>query len=131
MELTKKQHSVLKSLGIKFTKVVYLNPNACLMDELNFNLSKEIIEITEKDFEVNLRLNVTSVTDNDFSIVIELCGKFFIESEDEDLKKVIKNKNSIAILFPYLRSELTLLTSQPGIEPIIMPPININAMFDK
>ena len=34
-------------------------------------------------------------------------------------------------MFPYLRSEVTLLTSQPGMVPIVLPPLNINNLMDK
>lgn len=35
-------------------------------------------------------------------------------------------KNAIAIMFPFLRSQVTLVTSQPNFRPIILPIININ-----
>ena len=38
-------------------------------------------------------------------------------------------ENGVAILFPYLRSELTLLTTQPGFQPIVLPAVNIAKMF--
>ncbi len=34
-----------------------------------------------------------------------------------------------AILMPYLRSELTLLTAQPDTDSVVLPPFNINKMF--
>ena len=38
-------------------------------------------------------------------------------------------ENGVAILFPYLRSEITLLTTQPGFQPIVLPAVNIAKMF--
>lgn len=81
-------------------------------------------------FCTKLKLTVTSMNDSDFHIIIELCGNFSLECSNDLLRESIMNKNTVSILFPYLRSELTLITSQPGIEPIVMPPMNINAMFD-
>ena len=46
------------------------------------------------------------------------------------MKKSLIQKNAVAIMMPYVRSQLTLLTSQPGVDPIVMPPLNINAMLD-
>ena len=40
-------------------------------------------------------------------------------------------KNAIAILFPYVRSNLTNITSQSGIETLILPVINFNALLDE
>lgn len=40
------------------------------------------------------------------------------------------NKNAVAIMMPYLRSELTLLTAQPDTDSVVLPPFNINAMLE-
>ena len=66
----------------------------------------------------------------------EICihGLFTFASDavlDEDTKKNLIQKNSVAIMMPYVRSQLTLLTSQPGVDPIVMPPLNVYAMLDK
>lgn len=37
--------------------------------------------------------------------------------------------NTVATLFPYIISQLTLLISQPGFESVILPVMNINALF--
>ena len=37
--------------------------------------------------------------------------------------------NTVAIIFPFIRSQISLLTTQPGMKPIIMPPININSII--
>ncbi len=42
---------------------------------------------------------------------------------DIDISKNI-NKNTIAIMFPFIRSQVTLLTSQPNMCPVILPTIN-------
>ena len=35
----------------------------------------------------------------------------------------------MSILFPYLRAQVTLMTAQPDIEPVVIPAININALL--
>ena len=39
------------------------------------------------------------------------------------------SNNAVAILMPYLRSELSLLTAQPETDCIVMPVFNVNAML--
>ena len=39
--------------------------------------------------------------------------------------------DAVAILMPYLRSELTLLTAQPEMESVVLPPFNINKMLEQ
>lgn len=63
------------------------------------------------------------------SAEITMVGLFTCESENEELKKVLWNDNTVAIMFPYLRSQLSLVTTQPDMAPIVLPPINVAAMF--
>lgn len=46
------------------------------------------------------------------------------------MKEVIVTKNTMAILFPFLRSQVTLMTAQPDMVPIVLPLININALLN-
>ena len=69
---------------------------------------------------------------NALRLSVELVGTFaFSNSENvnKNLYDNLINKNAIAILFPYLRSQVTLITSQPNMTPIILPPININTLL--
>lgn len=62
---------------------------------------------------------------------ISLSGFFSIESEKElekDLIDMLVTKNSVAILMPHLRSELSLLTAQPEVECVVLPVFNVNNM---
>ena len=48
---------------------------------------------------------------------------------EQEKKDIIITKNAVAILFPYLRSQVTRMTAQPDIEPVVIPAININALL--
>lgn len=39
-------------------------------------------------------------------------------------EEAIINANTVAIMFPFIRSQVTLLTSQPGMTPIVLSAIN-------
>lgn len=39
--------------------------------------------------------------------------------------------HSITMLLPYIRSQLTILTSQPGVDPVILPPFNVYDLLNK
>jgi preprotein translocase subunit SecB len=63
---------------------------------------------------------------------IVLHGIFSFESGtslDEKMKSRIIRENTVSIMMPYIRSELTLLTSQPGVEAVVLPPFNIRKML--
>lgn len=57
-----------------------------------------------------------------------LVGSFLV-GEDFPTDKLLPN--AIAIMFPYLRSQVTLMTTQPNITPVIIPPININSFLKR
>ena len=96
--------------------------------ELKFELQVQI-GLNEDDlYKVTLVLNGTK--QDEYNVVISLSGFFRFEGQVED--KIVRdliNKNAVAILMPYLRSELTLLTAQPDTDSVVLPPFNINKMF--
>ena len=78
--------------------------------------------------KVQVYLGVSLVSESKYDIKAQISGIFSI-AEDSVLGRKVLSNNTVAILFPYLRSQLTLLTSQPGFEPVILPVMNINALL--
>lgn len=65
-------------------------------------------------------------------VFLEICieGLFHLEHwEHPDLLPLIRS-NSIAILFPYLRTLVSMVTANANISPYVLPVMNIAAMFD-
>ena len=82
-------------------------------------------------YKVTLVLNGTK--QDEYDIVISLSGFFEVKTKKKSDNKMVQdliNKNAVAILMPYLRSELTLLTAQPDTDSVVLPPFNINKMFE-
>lgn len=99
-------------------------------EELKFELQVQIGSDKNNTYKVTLVLNGTK--QDEYSIVISLSGFFAVEAQEELDDKMVQtliNKNAVAILMPYLRSELTLLTAQPDTDSVVLPPFNINKMF--
>ena len=93
------------------------------------SIGKNIETIDENDYKCSLAYKMSDDEDST-SLEIVVSGIFEFKADLEpDLKEVIITKNTMAILFPYLRSQVTLLTAQPDIEPVVLPPININALL--
>lgn len=70
----------------------------------------------------------------EYNLIISLSGFFKVEKEDsvnDEMVQNLINKNAVAIMMPYLRSELTLLTAQPDTDSVVLSPFNINAMLEK
>lgn len=48
---------------------------------------------------------------------------------DENEKNELISKNAVAIIMPYMRSQVSLLTAQPEVDCVVLPPFNINNML--
>ena len=73
-------------------------------------------------------IHFTISGENTFTLEGELVGIFSMDDKT-DLSIGKLKTNAVAIMFPYLRSQVTLWTSQPMMSPIVLPPININKIF--
>lgn len=60
-----------------------------------------------------------------FSIHLNLVGEFTCKGSDV----VSFYTNAVAILFPFIRSQISILTSQPDFQPIVIPALNINEVL--
>jgi preprotein translocase subunit SecB len=80
----------------------------------------------------SVRLRVEGEYDDGTIFHIQMVGVFEVdapEGVDEETRETLYTDNTVAIIFPYIRAQITLLTSQPGIAPFYMPPINIAGLL--
>lgn len=90
---------------------------------LSFNLRKDINQLDDGSYIVVLTLIISKET-ADLNVKVVAAAKFTMDSENTELVKSIMDTNAVAIMFPFVRSQVSLLTTQPGMTPIIIPPIN-------
>ncbi len=82
--------------------------------------------ITDENLKVRMHCKVE--IEDALNLYLLLIGEF--QSNDKTfLKRMVPN--AIAIIFPYMRSQVTLMTAQPNLPPIVLPPININALLEE
>lgn len=123
-------NSVLTLQKMVFDRIEFDRKGFKNNEELKFELQVQIGLDKNSTYKVTLVLNGTK--QDEYSIVISLSGFFAVETQEELDDKMVQtliNKNAVAILMPYLRSELTLLTAQPDTDSVVLPPFNINKMF--
>ena len=122
--------SVLKLKTIVFDKIEFHRKGFKNSIDPTFTISVQIGKNKTDDYKVTLIIDADK--EKEYELSISLSGLFSIENDGE-LTDVIKqdliNKNAVAILMPYLRSEVTLLTSQPNMDSIVLPPFNINKLM--
>lgn len=137
MDEIKKIGSVLQLKELYFPNMQVFNTNS-RNTKLNLNLSHKINYYNTID---NLLLEkveiITKVEDSDKNISIELTcvGIFELIDNDEKLEKDMINdvlqKNTVAIMYPFIRSQVSLLSTQPGMQPIMIPPIDVNILVEE
>lgn len=102
-------------------------------DSLKLEIQSSIGKRQDEDiYRVTLLLKGNKPSEYTFEI--ELSGYFSIETDEkmtEQMKNALLQKNTVAILMPYLRSEVSLLTAQPEVDCVVLPVFNINKMLDK
>lgn len=93
------------------------------------SIGKNVEQIKDGEYKCSLALKLTDEEEST-SLEIVVSGIFEFNAElKEEQKQIIITKNTMAILFPYLRAQVTLLTSQPDMEPVVLPIININSLL--
>lgn len=126
MDIIKSSESVLKLKKIYFNELNFSRKD---VEKNNIDVFIERKQFSNSEYEITLNL-IISNSEEKYQVNVSIVGIFeFSEDLDEVTKNIIVEKNTISILFPYLRSQVTLLTSQPDIKPMIIPPLNINNLI--
>ena len=99
--------------------------------EVNYSFGVDYFVNDNNEYKVEVKVDISD-SSNTLKISLLACGVFSVEENmvDGNMKDVLIRRNTVAIMFPYIRSQITLLTTQPGMNAIIMPPINVNALLD-
>lgn len=93
------------------------------------SIGKSVQKINENEYKCSLSLRMTDENESTkLDIVVSGIFEFSVDLKEEQ-KEIIITKNTMAILFPYLRAQVTIITSQPDLEPVVLPAININALL--
>lgn len=129
------------------TKQPGINFNGILLVEEKFWRDHEVPDNPEILFDIEMNLNIqeencntqlisTLIMKNETEEVLKLestfVGLFSINKENEnmDMEHYLKN-NSPALMFPYIREHIAMITQKSGVGPVLLPPMNIIALINK
>ena len=125
--------SVLKLEKLVFDKIEFKRLGFKNDKEIELRIRSNISQKQGADiYRITLVLNGDKP--EEYSFENSLTGFFAIEDcpdITQELKDDLVSKNAVAILMPYLRSEVSLLTAQPGMECVVLPAFNINKMLEE
>ena len=122
--------SVLKMDNVVFDRISFERHGFLQKEDadIEFQMGTHIVQDALGKYRVILK--VTAEKAEEYTVEVQITGYCEIDECCPD-KDVLLKKNAVAILFPYVRAELSLLTAQPGTEPIVLPVVNIAAMMDQ
>lgn len=92
---------------------------------IGLSVDRKVEQIDDNKYKVILEV-VVGDDNEDIHIYIKCMGIFSIDKYEKSLIE----RNTLAILFPYVRSYISTITTQPGMTPIVLPAINIIALLN-
>ena len=97
----------------------------------SFHINYAVSKNDPSKFKITILTSVKNETDS-VHINLETVGIFTVDNNEmsENISEQLIKVNTVAIMFPFIRSQISLLTTQPGLTPVMLPPININALMD-
>lgn len=117
---------VLKLNALVFDEIIFKRLGMHSENELEISFSISIgTNISEPDVK-KVSVRVSGEKREEYSFEIQASGFFSYEG---DVSDAIIQQNAVAIVMPYIRSEVSILTAQPGVESIVLPPFNIVEMM--
>ena len=91
--------------------------------KLDIDVSRNIVKKTENEYEVTVSVHIGKEK-GDLEVKVAACATFYIEHPGSADTDILIKTNTVAIMFPFIRSQVSLITTQPGMTPIVLPPIN-------
>ncbi|MBX2902777.1 MAG: protein-export chaperone SecB [Chitinophagales bacterium] len=92
---------------------------------IDLNIVPKVFYPSDSPSEFKIIFETIVKADGFFNLSLQAVGHFSLEKDvDEKVKKSFVNANAPAIMFPYVRSFITTLTSNLGTAtgPIVLPP---------
>lgn len=116
----------LKLNALVFDEIVFKRLEMHSENELEVTFSISIGTNIAKTDEKKVSVRISGEKRDEYTFEIQASGFFSYEGNASD---TIIQQNAVAIVMPYIRSEVSILTAQPGVEPVVLPPFNIVEMM--
>jgi len=129
--MEKTVNSVLSLDKLVFDKIEFKRSGMKNDNEIEFNL-QVLINKKQSEEIYRVTLILTGNKEKEYALEIALSGYFSFDTSEEldaEMKNTMINQNAVAILMPYVRSQVSLLTAQPEVECVVLPPFNIVKMM--
>ena len=123
------QEDVLSALtmqGLYFETLLFKSNGQQVHGTNNIEVSFKLDSPVINDKLLTIKLGCKIKNKDFFEMELSLVGLFNVIGPENPNLFV---PNAVSIMFPYLRSQVSLMTAQPNLVPIVLPPININKLL--
>ncbi len=99
----------------------------------DIHLTAQNAKLTDELYEVTLNVEVTSTQDEKTAFMVELkqSGVFLIKDFPEDQRNHLLGSYCPHTLFPFAREAVADLVGKGGFPPLLLSPINFDALYSK
>lgn len=122
--------SVLKLEHLVFDHISFTREGLPTKDDSSVRLEIQAHVDALETGRYCVSLSVTAIKKEEYTAVVE-ASAFCAVDEGYTQRDDLLKKNAVAILLPFVRAQLTLLTAQPEMDPIVLPAFNVNALLEK
>lgn len=123
--------SVLSMQKLAFDKIAFDRRGPKNQNSSSYTIETRFAKNQEESvYRVTLVLDGNK--ENEYTFEIVLTGVFSFDSSEpleEDIKNKLITRNAVSIMMPYMRSQVSLLTAQPEVDCVVLPPFNINNLI--
>ncbi len=127
------QKAAFSVINYQFTKVeIDITNHKSNELSLSFDTSG-VYSKEDSSYELTFAVSVFNESEKDNPFVMVQCKGVFSFENVASLEEIpdFFYKNSIAILFPYVRAYVSLVTTQANVPGVILPTLNLSSLEDK
>lgn len=125
--------NVLHFLGYTVDELTFkLKPADTVDTEKSIELLPKLSRKIEKTNDENYSISIGVMLDQEdlpFTAQVSMTGRFLLQGikNPEQTMKV----NAAAILYPYVRAAISMLTTLANVPPVVLPPVNFVKLFEE
>lgn len=125
--------NVLHFLGYTVDELTFKLKPADTVDteksiELLPKLSRKIEKMNDENYSISIGVTLDQ-EDLPFTAQVSMTGRFLLQGI-KNPKQTMK-VNAAAILYPYVRAAISMLTTLANVPPVVLPPVNFVKLFEE
>ena len=109
----------------------HTNPNKGEQFTIQPLFSRDVGSTDDEHFFTRLRVEIKNTKENPFpfDVTADITGIFESKSIPEETREDFQKHQAVSILFPYIRNAVASITANAFVQPILIPILDVNTLF--